>query len=54
MEKVVIHNCLGNVALCGAFNCRKGNKQEEHNVNFIDDTDVNDVISIRNIYFLKE
>ena len=51
MEKVVIHNCLGNVALCGAFNSRKGNKQEEHNVNFIDDTDV---ISIRNIYFLKE
>ena len=47
MDEVMLHSSLGNVILCGDFNSRIGQKQENHNIN-IDchsKDEINDIIS---------
>ena len=61
MEEIILYSRLGNIALCGDFNSRLGNKQENHNVS-IDDfshiysasyDEVSDIISNKKYMFFN-
>ena len=47
MDEVMLHSILGNVILCGDFNSRIGQKQENHNININchSKDEINDIIS---------